>query len=36
MKPGHQWTSLDYKLCEEATEIFDNHENLEPSFSDEI
>ena len=25
-----------YKLCEEGSEIFDNMENLEPSFSEKI
>ena len=36
VNPGHQWTSCDYKLCEEGSEIFDNLENLEPSVSHEI
>ena len=33
---GHQCTFCDYKLCGECSEIFDNLENLEPSFSNEI
>ena len=36
VNPSHQWTSCDYKLCEEGSEIFDNLENLEPSLSNEI
>ena len=33
---GIQCTSYDYKLFEKSSEIFDNLENLEPSFSNEI
>ena len=36
VNPGHQYTSCDYKLCEEGSEILDNLENLELSLSNEI
>ena len=36
VNPGHQYTSFDYKLCEEGSEIFDNMENLESSLSNKM
>ena len=36
VKPGHQCTFCDSKLCEEGLEIFDNLENLKQPLSNEI